>query len=125
MMNEKGQTLVIFIIILPLLLIILTMIVDRGYAYIEKRKIENYVKDAIVYRFKKDLEDEEIISEINDLFEKIKVYPNITILDNYIKIKVEKNHNSLFSMIMNDNYYKIKVSYVGTLENEKIVIRKG
>lgn len=124
MMNKKGQTLVIFIIILPLLLIILTMIVDRGYAYIEKRKIENYVKDAIVYRFEKDLEDEEIISEINDLFEKIKVYPNITILDNYIKIKVEKNHNSLFSMIMKDNYYKIKVSYAGTLENEKVVIRK-
>ena len=42
-MNNKGQTLVTFIIILPILLIILALVVDLGFIYIEKRNIDNNV----------------------------------------------------------------------------------
>ena len=57
-MNNKGQTLVIFVIILPILLIMLTLIVDLGFMYIEKRNIENNVSDSLEYYLVNIAEDD-------------------------------------------------------------------
>lgn len=46
-MNSKGQTLVVFVLLLPVLAIILTYLIDLSTQYIEKRNIENTVKHAL------------------------------------------------------------------------------
>ena len=48
-MNNRGQTLVMFILMLPLLLIVLCLVVDIGMLSLEKKKLENTLKDAIYY----------------------------------------------------------------------------
>ena len=50
--NNKGQTLVIFIIILPIILTIFTLVIDLGILYISKRNVENNVSNAIEYYLK-------------------------------------------------------------------------
>ena len=52
-MNNKGQVLPIFVILFPIIILIVTYIVDIGLMYTEKRKIENTTYDARNYYFDK------------------------------------------------------------------------
>ncbi|MDD4109639.1 MAG: hypothetical protein PHH93_13065 [Prolixibacteraceae bacterium] len=124
MLNNKGQTLVVFVLLIPILLLIFAIIIDSGYAYIEKRKIENYIKDAIEYWFDVESEDEEIITNIQKKFAKLQLNPAINITNNYIKISVETEYDSLFDLFIKQSSHDIKLSYVGILENNELVIRK-
>ena len=51
-LNNKGQTLVAFIILIPVLIMIFTLVVDLGLLSIEKRKIDNEIKSTITYGLK-------------------------------------------------------------------------
>ena len=120
-MNNKGQTLVIFIIILPILLMIFTLIVDLGFLYIEKRNIDNNVYDSVEY-YLDNITDENIENKINKLLNKnIKDIDDIIIneTDEYIEIKVSKIRKSLFSIITKDN--QINITYKGIKESKKII----
>ena len=48
-MNNKGQILIIFVIMLPILLIILSIAIDLGLLYVDKRNMDNNLKDAVTY----------------------------------------------------------------------------
>lgn len=120
-MNNKGQTLVIFVILIPILLIMLTLIVDLGFLYIEKRNISNNVYDSVEY----------YLDNINDIDinEKVKVLLNknisnietidISETDEYIEINVLKTRRSLYSIITNST--DINVTYKGIKESKKII----
>ena len=60
-MNNRGQTLVMFILMLPLLLIILCLVVDIGMLSLEKKRLENTLKDAIYYELNNQETDSNII----------------------------------------------------------------
>ena len=120
-MNNKGQTLVIFVIILPVLLMVFTLIVDLGFLYIEKRNIDNNVYDSVEY-YLDNITDETIENKINKLLNKnIKDIDDIIIneTDEYIEIKVSKIRKSLFSIITKDN--QINITYKGIKESKKII----
>lgn len=119
-MNNKGQVLVIFIILMPILIILLTLVVDLGILYIEKRNISNNTQDAIEYYLEnkndinieqdtkallnKNLSDKEI--EINDTNESI-------------EITVTKKHKSIYTFITKNN--DIKITYKGFKDSNKII----
>lgn len=120
-MNNKGQTLVIFIIILPVLLMIFTLIVDLGFLHIEKRNIDNNVYDSVEY-YLDNITDQNIENKVNKLLNKnIKDIDDIVIneTDEYIEIKVSKTRKSLFSIITKDN--DITITYKGIKESKKII----
>ena len=120
-MNNKGQTLVVFVIILPILLMVFTLIVDLGFLYIEKRNIDNNVYDSVEY-YLDNITDENIENKINKLLNKnIKDIDDIVIneTDEYIEIKVSKIRKSLFSIITKDN--QINIIYKGIKESKKII----
>ena len=48
-MNKKGQTLVIFILFLPIIACIILMIINKSNMYYDKRNMENITKEAINY----------------------------------------------------------------------------
>lgn len=120
-MNNKGQTLVIFIIILPVLLMIFTLIVDLGFLHIEKRNIDNNVYNSVEY-YLDNITEENIENKVNKLLNKnIKDIDEITIneTNEYIEIKVSKIRKSLFSVITKDN--QINITYKGIKESKKII----
>ena len=49
MRNDKGQTLVLFILFLPIISILIIMIINYGNLNMNKSKIENNIKYAIEY----------------------------------------------------------------------------
>ena len=40
-MNSRGQVLVMFIMVLPILFVILTLVAEMGYMHIEKKNISS------------------------------------------------------------------------------------
>jgi len=119
-MNNKGQTLVMFVIVLPIILIILTLVVDMGLLYIEKRNISNNTKDAVEY-YLDNLDDINIEPKINNLLNEniddIKI--NIDNNTDYIEINVKKEYKSLYSVISNDQ--EISITYIGKKDNKEII----
>lgn len=82
-MNNKGQALVEFVLILPIFILILFIIVDFGMIINTKSTLENESVD-ISLMFKEDNN----INEIRNLYPEIKI--DISEQNNYLKILLEK-----------------------------------
>ena len=119
-MNNKGQVLVIFVIILPILLIILGLVVDLGLFALEKRKIDNNTYDSIEY-YLKNIDTEDIKEKTTKLLENNLDNVDIKIIDenDYIEITVIKNYKSIYSVI--SNYEDINIKYKGIKETKEII----
>lgn len=120
-MNSRGQTLVMFVIILPILLIMLTLIIDLGFMYIEKRNIENNVYDSTKY-YLDNMDEKDIDIKVSKLLNKnIKDIDKLTIKEenDYVEIKVSKVRKSIYSIITNN--IEINVNYKGYKESKRII----
>ena len=120
-MNNKGQTLVVFVIILPIILMIFTLIIDLGFLYIEKRNIDNNVYDIVEY-YLDNIDDINIETKVKELLNKnIKDIDDIIINDEleYIEVRVLKTRKSIYSIITNET--KIDIVYKGFKEDKKII----
>lgn len=126
-MNHKGQVLVLFLLLLPILLLLTGLLIDTGWAYIEKRKIEHVMKQTILYALD-HLDDEEetlklkmkdlIHQNVKDLYD-----IRIEIRDQIIKLHIEKKLNTIFSSL-HITEHQIKLSYKGKIIEEKKIIEK-
>lgn len=88
-MNKKGQALVEFIIILPVMIFVLLAIVDLGIMSYNKNRLENIITD-VDKMYKNSETNEEINKFINKNDKDIKY--NLENDDKYIKIKLEKKY---------------------------------
>ncbi len=127
-MNKKGQVLVLFILLLPLIFIFLYLVVDIGLMYIEKGKMQNNVKEIITQELKCEecpLNEKEtrIRNLINKNIDGVS-YDTLEVNDNYIKVSISKDYKSIFVGLFKKDDNKIKVSYKGYMENNKITIKK-
>lgn len=89
-MNKKGQALVEFIIILPILIFILLAIIDYGMISYNKSKMENIITD-IGSMLKNNETEDEINRFISSNDNDIKI--NLKHEDKYINIKLYKEYN--------------------------------
>lgn len=127
MNNKRGQILVMFILLLPIMLMLLGLIVDTGLLFIEKRNIDDNIKHAIRYCFESKLDEAQLQSAINELLQNnIKEINDlqINISNDYIKINVDKNFTSAFSVLFGKDFYDINSTYIGYISAGKLVIEK-
>lgn len=128
MKNNRGQVLIVFILLLPVFLMLSGLIIDTGYLYIEKRNMDNNVKDALKYGLNHlDIETSilknKIKRQIQNNIEDTSLL-QINIDNSIIEIKTNKTRKSIFTVIFSKYEYEISAHYRGYLNNEKIVIRK-
>ncbi len=57
-MNKKGQVLVVFVLLLPLIVLFLGLVIDIGNSLVTRKKYENTVKDIILYNYKEEKVEE-------------------------------------------------------------------
>ena len=114
-MNNKGQVLVIFVILLPIFIMILTFVIDLGMLSIEKRKVYNNTYDALEYYLDSNDKDK-TIKLIENNIEDIEV--NIEDSENSVEISVSKEYKGIYNIIY-DN--EIKITYIGNKETKKII----
>ena len=127
MKNNKGQTLVTFVIMLPIIIILLAAIVDIGYMYMETSKVNSINRLAIDYgldNLKTDNIDTKITNLVKENDEQLKV-KELKIEDSKIKLEIEKNMKSIFGQVIGIKTYKIVSNYEGILEENKKQIIKG
>ena len=121
-MNNKGQALVLFILLLPIILIALAFVVDIGLLNSTKKSTDQKLEQVIENNLKNNLLEQEIDELLILNFDNIN-YKNIVKKDNQIEITIEINLQTIFPNIMSQKKYK--VTYIGYLENERIrTVRK-
>ena len=120
-MGNKGQTLVIFILILPILFILFALIWEIGNLSITLNKYETEIKDTIEYGLK-HLDNENLEIILTDLLkENIKGDITVEINNQVIKVTVKEKYDALFNF---NHKFDIDLTYNGYIENEKIIIQK-
>ena len=100
-MNNKGQALIEFVLILPVFLMILFVIVDFGVILNNKSKLENISSDVVLM-----YKNGDSISEINDVTNDIQVSVS-SYKDKYIKIVLRKEVDLItpgLNRILDDPY---------------------
>ena len=123
--NNKGQSLVMFVLIIPIFLLILTLVYDVGNAIYEKDRLSNTNYLTIEY----GLNNIDTVTE-NDLKNLIEQntsnlkYIYVTIEENQIEIKMEKDEKSIIGKMFNFNLVKIISHYEGKIINNQKEIER-
>lgn len=123
MINNKGQVLVCFVLLIPIIFLLLFLIINLGLFSIEKRKMSNTIKSSITYGLR-HIDEENIEGTLKELIKKnIDEIEELTVLvDNgYINIRISKNYKALFKHFNNE---KITLSYTGNIIENKIIIKE-
>lgn len=127
-MNKKGQALVIFVIFLPVILIIGTYVIDLGLAKLNENKVNQLTKEVTEYGLR-NIEDnprDKMIKLIYQNDENIDTYKiNIDEENKVVIVNVEKSSKGVFGSIAGRDFYKINVTYKGSIINDKMVIERG
>lgn len=125
-LNNKGQSLILFVLMLPVLLFVMILVIDMGNLMVEKQKLNNINYIMIDYGLsnltKEDLE-EYIYNylKLNDeKIDKIKVSKT----DNDITINLGKKESSMLGHILNLKEVEIISSYKGSIIDDKRVIER-
>lgn len=139
-LNNKGQSLVLFIIFIPILLGIMALVIDLGNAMTKKSEIDNVLELVIDYGLEKgeaflENEQQEYLNE--DLInwkDKLNLLLNYNlnnidseIIINNKKLIISSDYyiEGIFSNILNIKGFKIESEYIGYIENNEKIIKKN
>ncbi len=112
-MNNKGQSLVLFVVIIPLIIIMFVVVIDISRLYYEKIKLDDINRLVVKEYFNRNDDEIEKIIRKND---------------NNINVEIDRNDDSItltkyidviFIGILNKNQYEIESIY--KLEDGKII----
>lgn len=121
MMNNKGQTLVIFVLILPLIILTTYVLLTKGNMYYQKRLLENNIKSALNYGLD-HIDDENIEIKVKELIKKnIDAEIIVTNQNNFLIIKGIIEIPELQEKI---GFNNLEIIYKGYKENNKNILIK-
>ena len=121
MMNNKGQSLVLFILIIPILVGIMAVVIDCGKVYLCKNRQENILTMALEYGFtgeKNTVIDDILDKNLNGGEKKI-VWS-----DDKVSIVVHEKLNGMFSSLFGFSAFDVISEYQGSVIDGLIQIEK-
>ena len=117
-MNKKGQTLILFVLLIPVLIMAFALIFDSAYIITENNRLDDINETAIKYYFEgTSTTDIKKYIEKNDKDILIK---DINITSNNINIILDKSIKSYFGKIIGYDQYELSSSYKGTIDTKDI-----
>ena len=119
-MNSNGQTLVLFVVIMPILSIMFIFLFQLGSINLDKKKVTDTIEEALNYGVN-NLDSELLVTNVKNMIisnDKEILEENIvvTIEDSGLNIKVIKEYDKMF---IND---KIVFNYTGKLVGNKLEV---
>ncbi len=122
-MNKKGQTLILFVILIPILVILTAVVVDVGSLEFTYQKLKGIVDESIKEYYLKDGKTSlENTLEYNDLS---KESYEITEANNEVSVYVTYEMDSIFGKLINISSYEIKINRKGKIQENQIIIEEG
>ncbi len=121
-LNHRGQTLVFFVLLLPVLLLVLGFLIDIGNLHIQKRKVDHAITNALEYgiEHRDDLTLETDIRKLLILNLKTVDQLNIIITEDYITISITKKIEPIFPFLYSKEDTNITIQK-RISENRKII----
>ena len=124
-LNNKGQSLALFIVIIPVLILVGIYVIDIGYLKYNENKLENInyivVNEALTNIDKVQVEDIKKLIEENGIKD---INSSIIMGENEISISLEKETKGIFGTLLNKKIYSIKSTCMGNLKDGKVVIER-
>ncbi len=120
-LNNKGQTLVMFIVIIPILLSIMVLVIDLGQAFTKKQELNNINKLVIEYGLD-NIEKENLESDLTayiTMNAKDLSNVKVTVEDNNINITIKAYINGIISKALDIDGFEIVSEYKGTSNGEE------
>ena len=126
MLNNKGQSLVLFVVVIPILLFILILVIDIGKAINLKQELNNINKIVLDYGLDNmdednlDVELKELIKLNNDEIDKI----DIKFDNDKIYLNISCDMDLIFTSLGDLSLFEITSSYVGYIKDGNKRIEK-
>ena len=125
-LDHKGQTLVSFALILPILVMLFALVIDTGYTYLEDKKLKDSVLIGLKYGMKHYEEDPK--TEIRDIITKnvdglsmLNIYTE----GNQIKIQAHKHKKRIFFKSNTSSELEVIYTAYQDAGTRKIVKERG
>ena len=118
-MNKNGQTLILFVIMIPILLGLCAFVIDVGSIVLANTKLREVTKTII-----SDVMDDASIDKIQSLYLKNDIPVEnleVEIKEDEIRIQNEYEIDSIFGSIIGFDTYKVEVDIVGMKVNDKVI----
>ena len=123
-MDNKGQSLIIFVIVLPIIAMFMVLLIDVTNYELNHNHIKNTINDNLKVIVKDEIKDEERIKKIiNDNIDDSNVEVIINEENNNIEINVSYKHKS-FSRKIISNEPTVNYHYCGNYETKEIKNKK-
>ena len=118
-MDRKGQSAVLFIILIPVFLLIAGLVVDMGINIYNEKKIKNVTEDVLINLLENNVEEDKIKDKA------ILIYDNNNIDTEYLQI--EKSYGDKITIINSNEYYSFMNSILnkGNGKRQTIVEASG
>ena len=117
-MNRKGQSLIVFVLLLPVIVFFLALFIDSSLMFLEHNRLSSTIKDNMKIILDKNILDEEKIKAI--ILENDKsLNVNVTI-DNKIKIDVTGKKKNIFGNILKLKWYNEKYCFLGNYDTKLV-----
>ena len=122
MLNRKGQSLVLFVLLLPIMLGIMALVIDVGNVMIVKNNTNNVIEMIIDLSLERNLTKEEI-EELLDYNLENGDYI-VTVDDGKYMIESSTYVKGIFSKLFGFSDFEVVSEYVGTMQGDLKVIDK-
>ena len=126
MLNNKGQTLVIFVIFIPLFIGMMALVFDIGNVIYEHSEVESINKIIIDYGLD-NMDDNNVIEEMRELavINKKNINTNIKFNDMEFLVESTSYVKGVFSNIFRTKVYLVKSRYKGYIDsnNKKRLVK--
>ncbi len=127
-LSNHGQSLILFVVFIPFLIMLGVFVIDMGFAKYNVNKLNHLTK--MVVRYGLEHIDEDPYYEMVDLIQK-----NDDDVDNYkivvepkekmVSVSIDKTTKTFFGSIIGRKTLKEKSSYVGKIKDERVIIKEG
>ena len=117
-LNNKGQSLVMFIVTIPIFLLIVTLVYDVGSAIYEKNRLSNTSYIVMDYGLSNidSIDESELIDLVMKNTEDLS-YVSVSIEDEVIVIKLTKNVRGIIGGLFGFDLIEANTYYEGKLVN--------
>ena len=125
MLNNKGQSLIIFIVIIPIIILIMILVMDIGNLTYEKQELDSINKIVLNYGLD-NINNLDVVNEMYALAKNNNPKANYNIKYNNQEFNITSKYyvKGVFTKLINIDGYLAKSTYKGYLKNNKHIIEK-
>ena len=117
-MNNRGQSLITFVLILPLITMFLAFFIDSSLCIMEKNKIDGVITSNMQSSLNSGIYDTLKIKEA--ISHNISGDVKVDVDNDNLKIYVKSTKTSVFNKILNFSWYNFEFNYCGNYQDKKI-----